>query len=476
MSTINRVPGTWLRTLSIALFTLVTVIPLDAFAAGDVEVSTFKIYVCMGILAAAAVLFLTEAIPLAMTSLMVPVLLIAFNVLDAKEAFAGFSNPQVLLFLMMFIVGDALFRVGIADRIGRAIIHLARDSENLLIVFIMVVGGIMSAFLSNTGTAACLLPIVLAVAKSNKISPRKLLMPLAFGVSLGGMNTLIGTPPNGIVADAFEKATGEQFGILDFAKPSFLVMVVGIVYMVTIGKKLLASGVDRSGAGNSITTGDLPIQKYRRDKAWIVVIAFVSIIFFMVMDPLWERIFPANRAIHEYFKQIPLVTYAMIGVVVIVSTRTLLPKEAYEAVDWTTIFLFAGMLSMSSALQASGAAKYIGETIVAVTGGSPYGALIGIIIVTIVVTNFMSNTATAALFAPISVSISMNLHVNPATLLMGVGLSASACFLTPVATPPNTLVLGPGGYSFMDYVKAGALLQIIVGLILIFTIPLFFPF
>ena len=169
----------------------------------------------------------------------------------------------------------------------------------------------------------------------------------------------------------------------------------------------------------------------------------------------------------------------MIGFIILVSTKTMSVKESFEAVDWSTIFLFAGMLSLSKALEATGAAVYIGNSIVNVTKVLPVdpkmAALIGLTLISSLVTNFMSNTATAALFAPIAIAISAQLGMNPTPLLMAVGLGASMCFLTPVATPPNTLIVIPGKVSFIEFFKAGWLLQLIATIMLILLIPVFFP-
>jgi di/tricarboxylate transporter len=150
-------------------------------------------------------------------------------------------------------------------------------------------------------------------------------------------------------------------------------------------------------------------------------------------------------------------------------------KEAFQSVSWTTIFLFAGMLPMSAAMQSSGAAAMIAEVVISnVT--SPWLLLGVIYLFTAVLTNFMSNTATAALMAPIGIAIAVGYNVNPEPILIAIATAASACFLTPIATPPNTIVLGPGGYHFLDYLKAGWLLQIIVAAIGVLVIPLIWKF
>ncbi|MCE5223375.1 SLC13 family permease [bacterium] len=443
-----------------------------------------KIWISIGILLIAAILFLTEKLPLAITSLMVPVLLVIFQVIPFKDAFLGFSDQWVLLFLMMFIVGDSLFKVGIADKIGKAIIKISKNNERLVIIYAMLIGGVMSAFLNNTGTAACLLPIMLAISKTSKIEPKKLLIPMVFGVSLGGMLSLIGTPPNGIIQSAYEQATGKAFGFFEFAKPGIFVFIIGILFYATIGMKILdnickkSSGKVKEYHTDEADAVQVNPTEFRTKKAGVALFVFLLVLFFMIMDPVWGQLFN-NEAVVNFFKNIPLVVYAMIGFIILVATKTMSVKESFEAVDWSTIFLFAGMLSLSKALEATGAAVYIGNSIVNVTKVLPIdpkmAALIGLTLISTIVTNFMSNTATAALFAPIAIAIATQLGMNPAPLLMAVGLGASMCFLTPVATPPNTLVVIPGKISFIEFFKAGWLLQLIATIMLILLIPVFFP-
>ena len=322
------------------------------------------------------------------------------------------------------------------------------------------------------------------ISKTSKIKPKELLIPMAFGVSLGGMLSLIGTPPNGIIQSAYEKATGNVFGFFDFGKPGIFIFIFGILFYATIGMKILDK-ISKKGSGKVKayhtdevdSSHGLPTE-FRTKKAGIALFTFLLVLFFMIMDPVWGRLFN-NEAIVSFFKGIPLVIYAMIGFIILVATKTMSVKESFEAVDWSTIFLFAGMLSLSKALEVTGAAVYIGNGIVNLTRilqiDPKMAALVGLTVISSVVTNFMSNTATAALFAPIAIAIATQTGANPAPMLMAVGLGASMCFLTPVATPPNTLVVIPGKISFIEFFKAGWLLQLIATILLIFLIPVFFP-
>ena len=160
-------------------------------------------------------------------------------------------------------------------------------------------------------------------------------------------------------------------------------------------------------------------------------------------------------------KLMPLTPAAMLGACLMVMTRCMTMREAFRSVDWTTIFLFAGMLSMSAAMSSSGAAAIVAHAVVSHVSDP---------------TNFMSNTATAALMAPLAMPIAMATGISPLPIVMGIAISASACFLTPIATPPNTIVLGPGRYKFSDYAKCGWPLQIIALLISWLVIPMIWPF
>jgi len=172
---------------------------------------------------------------------------------------------------------------------------------------------------------------------------------------------------------------------------------------------------------------------------------------------------------------LPLVTAAMLGACLIVITGCMTMKEAFKCIDWTTIFLFAGMLSMSTAMSKSGAASMIAASVVSHVS-DPYMLMAVCCGLTAIITNFMSNTATAALMAPLAIPIAVQGGISPLPIAMGIAMSASACFLTPVATPPNTIVLGPGNYNFMHYVKAGWPLQLITFIMCVTLIPMIWPF
>jgi di/tricarboxylate transporter len=166
------------------------------------------------------------------------------------------------------------------------------------------------------------------------------------------------------------------------------------------------------------------------------------------------------------------------GALFLVLTRCIGEKEAYKGIDWITIFLFAGMLPIAMAMDKSGAGKLVADWVVGQMGSSPspYVVTAVLFVLSAGLTQFMSNTAATALLAPIAIGIAKGLGVSPHAVMMAVGIAASCAFATPVGTPPNTLVLGPGGYRFMDYVKAGTGLVVVCLLVSVIVIPIVWPF
>ena len=196
---------------------------------------------CLILLAVVALLFVTEMIPLAMTAIGASIACCALGLVPEEQIFLGLADSTVVLFGGMFVVGAAMFYTGLAQKIGGGVVRLFGKGENSLMIGIMVIAALMSAFLSNTGTAACLIPVVMGICSKAKLSASRQLMPLAFAAGLGGTITLIGTPPN-ILANVALKAAGMenlQFGFFEYAYIGIPITIAGIVYMMFIGKYLL---------------------------------------------------------------------------------------------------------------------------------------------------------------------------------------------------------------------------------------------
>ena len=420
------------------------------------------------VLAVAAFLFVTELIPLAVTAMAACTALGILGVLPAKQVYAGLSNSTVVLFGGMFVIGAAMFKTGLAETIGLAVVKKAGTKEVPLMGAIMLVTIILSSVSSNTGTVACLMPVVIGIANAAKIPASKELMPLAVAANVGGTITMIGTPPNVIVTGALSAAGLPSFGFFEFALIGVPLSVIVLVYMLTIGRKTIpaksAGAMDEEAvkaakeeAGAS--DDDAPKSK---TKMWISGLILIGVVVAMALN----------------LKTVPLQTAAVTGAILCVITGCLKEKEAYAGIDWVTIFLFAGMLSVATAMDKTGAGKLIADTVVGMMGDHPNAVVLCAVLYLIsnVLTQFMSNTAAAALLAPIGISIAQSIGADPKPVLMAIGIAASMAFATPMATPPNTLVLGPGGFSFNDYVKVGVPLCIITFIVSVIIIPIFWPF
>ena len=425
------------------------------------------------VLAVAAFLFVTELIPLAVTAMAACTVLGIFGVLPAKQVYAGLSDSTVVLFGGMFVIGAAMFRTGLAQTIGEFVVSKAGTKEVPLMFAIMFVTAALSSVSSNTGTVACLMPVVIGICTAGNLSKARQLMPLAFAANIGGMITMIGTPPNVIIVGALKAANLPAFGFFEFAWIGIPMTIAGILYCLFLGRFLLPK--DKSSTAEMSEEDKKALEEAAAEagasddaggkskaKQWIAGIILIAVVCFMYLD----------------FKTVPLQTAAVAGAIICVITGCLKEKEAYAGIDWVTIFLFAGMLSVATAMDKTGAGKMIADSVVGVMGANPNPYMVAAILflISCVLTNFMSNTASAALLAPIGISIAQSIGADPRPVLMCLGIAASCAFCTPMGTPPNTLVLGPGEYSFNDYVKFGFPFSIIALILSVVIIPLVWPF
>ena len=420
------------------------------------------------VLAIMAVFFVTEIIPLAITSLGGAIALALMGIISSKEAFSGLSDSTVVLFAGMFVVGGALFYTGLAQKIGETVVSKAGTSENGLMLAIMGVTATMSAFLSNTGTAAALLPVVVGICSVAKIPASRQLMPLAFAAGIGGIITMVGTPPNIIVNGALNKAGITPFGFFEFAWIGIPLTIATILFMMTIGKRFLPNHIieDVGEVEQEVSAGEVSNDPKKQLYSGLIL---GGVIVLMILGDTLKSNFGIN---------LPLSLVAVVGAILCVLTGCLGEKQAYTSIDWVTIFLFAGMMPVAGAMDKSGAGQLIANAVLGVMGSdpSPYFATAVLFILSCLLTQFMSNTASCALLAPIGIAIAKGMGADPHAVLMAIGVAASCAFGTPVGTPPNTLVLGPGQYKFMDYVKAGVPLIIVCFIVSILIIPMVWPF
>lgn len=409
-------------------------------------------------LAFAVVMFVWEKIPLGVTSMIICVGLVVTGVLDWKTAFSGFIDSNVILFVAMFIVGGALFETGMANKIGGVVTYFAK-TEKQLIIAIMVIVGLMSGVLSNTGTAAVLIPVVIGIAAKSGYSKSKLLMPLVFAAAMGGNLSLIGAPGN-LIAQSVMEELGMEFGFFEYAKVGLPILVCGIIYFAFFGYKLLP---DRTNNGENRNEEQQDFSDVPKWKQTLSLVILILTLLGMIFE---EQI------------GIKLCITGCIGALALILTGVISEKNALKSIDLKTIFLFGGTLSLASALQTTGAGEDIAKAVIGVLGEnpSPYVLTFVVFMLCCVLTNFMSNTATTALMAPICVSIAEGMGADPRAVLMACVIGGSCAYATPIGMPANTMVVTAGGYTFKDYAKAGIPLILVATVVSMILLPILYPF
>ena len=406
----------------------------------------------------AIVMFMWEKIPLGLTSMIVCVGLVVTGVLEWQTAFAGFIDSNVILFVAMFIVGGALFETGMANKIGGIVTHFAK-TERQLIVAIMVIVGVMSGFLSNTGTAAILIPVVIGIAAKSGYSRSRLLMPLVFAAAMGGNLTLIGAPGN-MIAQSGMEGIGLKFGFFDYAKVGVPILIVGIIYFAFIGYKFLPN---KEGSDEGIFDESKDFSHVPKWKQYLSLVILLLTLVGMIFE---EQL------------GIKLCVIGCMGALALMITGVISEKDALASIDLKTIFLFGGTLSLAAALEQTGAGELIAEKVIGMLGDnpSPYVLTFVIFMLCCVMTNFMSNTATTALMVPIGISIAQGMGADPSAVLMACVIGGSCAYATPMGMPANTMVVTAGGYTFKDYAKAGVPMILVATVVSMILLPIFYPF
>ena len=602
--------------------------------------------------------------------------LLVLGILTPAEALAGFSSPIVIMMIGLFVVGGAIMQTGLAKLTGNKLMALSRGNETITFLLVMLVTSFIGAFVSNTGTVALMMPIIMSLAAGSGMQSSRFLMPLAFAGSLGGMLTLIGTPPNLVIDEVLTEAGYQPLAFFSFFPVGIIVIAIGIIVLMPLSKIFLSKSqgskkkkknakslddlVDeyrlldnlhrfivpssrtsaaRDENGNQLdivgkTLKELSIQKkygvsiieirnekksrlglvkdvnqnmakssstiqvhdtlyiigdeqkmqrFARDyglrkmkdvKIDFYDLGLTEIVVMPTSNFVGLRIGEANlrkrfginvlgvkrgssssssseggRGGSEYITDNLIVAKLHVGDMLLVqgewtnlahltadttnwvvldqpektADKVLLDykapvaaaimllmiammvfdfipvapvtaviiaglltvfagcfrnvEAAYKTINWESIVLIAAMMPMSTALEKTGASALVSQGLVDSLGAmGPTALLAGIYFTTSLMTMFISNTATAVLMAPIALVAAQQVGVSPYSFLFAVTLGASMCFASPFSTPPNALVMKAGGYTFMDYVKVGLPLQIIIGVVMTFVLPLLFEY
>ena len=601
---------------------------------------SLSFWTSLAILAVMLALFVSNRWRLDLVALMGLLALVLTGVITTAEAVAGFSDPVVLMIAGLFVVGAGLFRTGVADALGRRVEKLAGASPMRLVAVIMLVTAVLSGLLSSTGTVAVMLPVVLAIARRRDINPSRLLMPVAYAALLGGMLTLIGTPPNLIVSGQLSQSGLEPFGFFSFSAPGLVMLLIGMAYMLLFGRALLPDRRTESGhrrvadpgwtelfaqyglkeqlrqlrvpGGCLLAAADVSSSELRsrfgvtvraiasttdrgrfvrkaepgtmiRDQDDLFVVgraqaiaavvdrfglrvvaeqaslpaelllvdavvpprsAFVGrtlrqlrlhsgagvtvlaqrtagsqellldldrplaagdallltgsakalqqtarsrhdlVLLEDLQDDVSERAHLAPIAIAIMLGMMLLMTSGLVGNVIavmlaavaLVLTGCVRIEEAYRAINFEAVVLIAAILPMATALDKTGGLALASDALLAASGDFGALAVMAVLFVfTAGLSQVVSNTATTVLVAPVALQAALALEVSPYAMLMTIAIAASSAFATPVASPVNTLVLSAGGYRFMDFVRVGLPLQLVMLAATLLVVPLFFP-
>ncbi|HLP41667.1 MAG TPA: SLC13 family permease [Fibrobacteria bacterium] len=440
--------------------------------------------VVLGLMTAA---FFTQIAPFYVTALSGAIALGLLGIIPMAAVFTGLSNSTLVLFAGMFVIGASLFHTGLAQAMGEWVVRKTGKGELALLWGTMTIAAVLSTFASNTGTTAALIPVILSICRTAGIPASRQLMPMAFTTGYGGFSTLVGTPPNVIVTEALRQGGHRPFGFFEFAWVGIPLALAGMVYLSLIGRRLLpdracppegtaAGPTPKAPALDAARTAALKAATKEADAAlalegraargsrprmWLSGLILLAVVVAMATNS----------------KRLPLEVVAVIGALLCVVTGCVGRKAAIESIEWETILLFGAMFAVAEAIQKSGAGVLIADGILMVLGPSPPGWLIlaSVFLATLLLGTFLSNTACAALLAPIGLSLAERLGASPHAVLMAIATAASCSFLTPLGTPPNTLVLKPGGYRFGDYLVVGSGLSLVCLMVALTVIPLVWP-
>lgn len=411
------------------------------------------------ILILAVISFLLEKIPVNMTVMLTMCALVLTGLVTPQEAVSGFASTTILMLIGVVIVGSALFETGVCDKAAAVVTRYAK-TERQMIMAILILASIMSAGLSNSGTVAVFIPIIMGITASTDFSRSKLMMAAFLGSMAGGRLTLVGDAAVNVLIGDQIKALGQPFGFFEISKIGVPLTIIMLIYMYFIGYKFLPDRKEFSDEAQIFAQGakkDVPRWKQIASVA-VLLAVFVGMIF-------------------EEQTGIPSYMVAIMGAVADVLLGIFTEKQAYNLVSIKTAILLGGMTLLATALKNTGAAQIMADMLIRLIGGSTnvYYITIVIFILTCVMTQFMLNVVTITLLMPIIIAIAETIGVVPSALLMVLCIASTMSILTPIACPPGNLIYAYGGYRFSDYIKSNIGLTLVFLAACIVMIPLIWP-
>ncbi len=410
------------------------------------DLDPMRVRVGLGIFACIAFLWLTEALPLAVTALLVPVLACAFGLMDVKASLAGFADPLIFLFFGGFAMASALSSQGL-DRWIASRIVIAGRGDFLKVSYLMFgATAVLSMWVSNTATAAMMLPLALGILRQMPEGPAAsrnaiyLLLGVAYAASVGGIGTIVGTPPNGIAAAKLGIGFVEW---MKFGVPAVLILMpllVVVLKWMCQPQALEMPKLERMS------------YQFNRPRITTLVIFAITALCWISSEPLAKLL-----GVKASFDTL----VALGAVFALVSTGVVRWKEIDKGTDWGVLILFGGGITLSTIVSQTGASLFMARVFSEWVGGWPLPMIIGaVILFTIFLTELTSNTALAALMVPIFFSISGEIGILPEKLILPLAIAASAAFMMPVGTPPNAIIFATGRIPQREMIRVGFVLNL----------------
>ncbi|HBW8752221.1 TPA: SLC13/DASS family transporter [Klebsiella pneumoniae] len=414
----------------------------------------------MLILVVAIIIFISDRLPMGLVAFMVPMALYFSGVIGVKDIFASIVNENVILIIAMCVLGAAFFKTGLAWQSSKILLKYAK-TERSLSVLIFMISGVMSAFVSNSGTVAVLIPIVLGIAGTSQIKPIKLLMPLVFGATIGADISIIGSPGNLIAKNTIETFSKGNLSVpfFEYAKIGIPLMIACALLLFFFGSRLIP---DRYGHEQSDVQMD-----YSHIPEWhklLTLIVFVLAILGMVAT--------------DYVKFLPPIhIIACCAAIVLVLTGVLNQKETFNSFETLTVFMLAFMMPLGAALNSTGAGEMIARAVISVTGNSGVIVIMASLwILTWALTQVMSNTAACTLLCPVGWTIAQSIGADPRAVVIAIFIASSVAVCTPMAIPANSMIIGPGNVKFKDFLKPGLAISFVCFIVSMILLPVFYPF
>lgn len=393
-----------------------------------------------------AILWFTEAVHITVTALMVPVLAAVIGIpeMNVKTALSGFSDPIIYIFFGGFALATALHMQRLDRKIALWLISLSRGNMKIAVLAIFGVTAFLSMWISNTATAAMMLPLAMGIMshldrKTERNTFVFILLGIAYSASIGGLGTLVGSPPNAIAARAIDMdfAGWMKIGLpLMLALMPIMVVTLWLVFRPRLNRKI------------SVPMEEIPWTTRR----------VLTMVVFACTALAWIFGSQVSAALGV---TAPDTFIAVTAAVAIITLGLASWQQVSNNTDWGVLFLFGGGLTLSGLLRSSGASAVLGDQVAAfLTGAGPFVIILGVTTFIIILTEFTSNTASAALLVPVFAAIAERMGMPPAVLVLMIGIGASCAFMLPVATPPNAIVYGTGQIRQSDMVRAGAVLNV----------------